>query len=212
MVKKGMLIGISGASGSGKTLVAKTLQDTLPSEHVLILQEDSYYKDLSHLPFEQRVHFNFDHPDAFDHQLLISHLKDLLQDRPIELPLYDFTQHIRRKETRIVQPHPIIILEGILVLTIPELRELMNIKIFVDTPADICFIRRLERDIEERGRTVESVIRQYQETVRPMYMQFIEPSKRYADIIIPHGGKNVIAIDIIQAKIEKLLANQSDKK
>lgn len=212
MIKKGMLIGISGASGSGKTLVAKTLQDALQSEHVLILQEDSYYKDLSHLPFEQRVHFNFDHPDAFDHQLLISHLKDLLQQRPIELPLYDFTQHIRRKETRTVKPHPIIILEGILVLAIPELRELMNIKIFVDTPADICFIRRLERDIEERGRTVESVIRQYQETVRPMYMQFIEPSKRYADIIIPHGGKNVIAIDIIQAKIEKLLANQSDKK
>lgn len=212
MIKKGILIGISGASGSGKTLVAKTLQDALQSEHVLILQEDSYYKDLSHLPFEQRVHFNFDHPDAFDHQLLISHLKDLLQDRPIELPLYDFTRHIRYKETRMVKPHPIIILEGILVLTIPELRELMNIKIFVDTPADICFIRRLERDIEERGRTVESVIRQYQETVRPMYMQFIEPSKRYADIIIPHGGKNVIAIDIIQAKIEKLLANQSDKK
>lgn len=212
MIKKGILIGISGASGSGKTLVAKTLQDALQSEHVLILQEDSYYKDLSHLPFEQRVHFNFDHPDAFDHQLLISHLKDLLQDRPIELPLYDFTRHIRHKETRMVKPHPIIILEGILVLTIPELRELMNIKIFVDTPADICFIRRLERDIEERGRTVQSVIRQYQETVRPMYMQFIEPSKRYADIIIPHGGKNIIAIDIIQAKIEKLLANQSDKK
>lgn len=210
MTKTGILIGISGASGSGKTLVAKTLQETLKSEHVLILQEDSYYKDLSHLPFEQRVHFNFDHPDAFDHQLLISHLKDLLQHRPIQLPLYDFTQHIRLKETKTVNPHPIIILEGILVLAIPELRELMNIKIFVDTPADLCFIRRLERDIQERGRTVASVIQQYQETVRPMYMQFIEPVKRYADIIIPHGGKNVIAIDIIQAKIEKLLATHSN--
>jgi uridine kinase len=206
MSRNGVLIGISGASGSGKTLVARTLYDSLGSKKVLNLQEDSYYKDLSHLPFEKRTQFNFDHPDAFDHQLLITQLSSLLNGQSIQQPVYDFTRHVRSAETKTVQPHPIIILEGILVLATPELRDLMNIKIFVDTPADICFIRRLERDIRERGRTVESVIKQYQDTVRPMFMQFIEPAKRYADLIIPHGGKNVIAIDIIQAKIEKLLS------
>jgi uridine kinase len=209
MDKNGVLIGISGASGSGKTLVAQTLYDTLGSQQVVTLQEDSYYKDLSHLPFEKRTQFNFDHPDAFDHALLITHLKDLLNGETIQHPVYDFTTHTRKKTTKTLGPHRIIILEGILVLTIPELRDLMDIKIFVDTPADICFIRRLQRDIHERKRTVESVINQYQNTVRPMFMQFIEPSKRYADIIIPHGGRNVIAIDIIRAKIENLLENQS---
>ncbi len=205
MSKRGILIGISGASGSGKTLVAQTLFDLLGSEKVVILQEDSYYKDLSHLPFEERAKYNFDHPDAFDHDLLIEHLKLLLQGESIEHPIYDFTTHSRKKETRRVGPHEIIILEGILLLAIPELREMMDIKIFIDTAPDICFIRRLKRDLEERGRTVDSVINQYQKTVRPMYLQFVEPSKRYADIIIPHGGKNVIAIDIIKSKIEKLL-------
>jgi uridine kinase len=209
MSRNDVLIGIAGASGSGKTLVARTLYDSLGSNKVLNLQEDSYYKDLSHLPLEKRTQFNFDHPDAFDHQLLITQLNSLLNGQPVQQPVYDFTRHVRSTETRSVQPHSIIILEGILVLATPELRDLMNIKIFVDTPADICFIRRLERDIHERGRTVESVIKQYQETVRPMFMQFIEPAKRYADLIIPHGGKNVIAIDIIQAKIEKLLSTKS---
>jgi uridine kinase len=203
-----VLIGIAGASGSGKTLVARTLHDSLGSKQVLNLQEDSYYKDLAHLSFEQRTHFNFDHPDAFDHQLLFSQLSFLLNCQSVQQPVYDFTRHIRSAECKTVHSQPIIILEGILVLAIPEIRDLMNIRIFVDTPPDICFIRRLERDIQERGRTVESVIKQYQETVRPMFMQFIEPSKRYADIIIPHGGKNVIAIDIIQAKIEKLLSRK----
>ncbi|MEJ2537966.1 MAG: uridine kinase [Calditrichia bacterium] len=206
MDKKGILIGIAGASGSGKTLVAHTLYKQLGTEKVVNLQEDSYYKDLAHLPFEERVKFNFDHPDAFDHELLRKHISLLLKGKTIEHPVYDFTTHTRKKETRKVGPHEIVILEGILILAIPELRELMDIKIYIDTPADICFIRRLQRDIEERGRSVESVIKQYQETVRPMYMQFVEPSKRYADIIIPHGGKNVIAIDIIRSKIEKLLS------
>ncbi len=206
MDKKGILIGITGASGSGKTLVAHTLYKQLGTEKVVNLQEDSYYKDLAHLPFEERVKFNFDHPDAFDHELLRKHISLLLKGKTIEHPVYDFTTHTRKKETRKVGPHEIVILEGILILAIPELRELMDIKIYIDTPADICFIRRLQRDIEERGRSVESVIKQYQETVRPMYMQFVEPSKRYADIIIPHGGKNVIAIDIIRSKIEKLLS------
>lgn len=208
MPKKGVLIGIAGASGSGKTLVAQTLHDSLGSEQVLNLQEDSYYQDLSHLPFEERTRFNFDHPDAFDHQLLFTQLNSLLNRQSIQQPVYDFTRHIRNVESRTIQPQPIIILEGILALAVPEIRDLMNIRIYVDTPPDICFIRRLERDIQERGRSVESVIKQYQETVRPMFMQFIEPSKQYADIIIPHGGKNVIAIDIIQAKIEKLLSTK----
>ncbi len=205
MKKKGVLIGISGASGSGKTLVAKTLYKSLGSEKVLNIQEDSYYRDLSHLPFEERTRFNFDHPDAFDHPLLIRHMQTLLKGESVEHPVYDFTTHTRKKETRLVTPSPIMILEGILVLAVPELRNLMDIRIYVDTPPDICFIRRLERDILERERSVESVIKQYQGTVRPMFMQFIEPAKRHADIIIPHGGKNIIAIDIIRAKIEKLL-------
>ncbi|GAB4329002.1 MAG: uridine kinase [Calditrichia bacterium] len=207
MSHRGILIGIAGASGSGKTLVSKTLLEQLGSEKVAIIQEDSYYKDLSHLPIEERAKINFDHPDAFDHDLLFKHLIRLLKGEKIELPLYDFTIHSRRKETQVVGPHQIIILEGILLLAIPELRDLMDIKIYIDTPPDICFIRRLQRDIEERGRSVESVIEQYQKTVRPMYLQFVEPSKRYADLIIPHGGKNFIAIDIVKSKIEKLLNN-----
>jgi uridine kinase len=175
---------------------------------VVIIQEDAYYKDLSDLSFEERSKINFDHPDAFDHSLLIEQVQELINGHTIQHPVYDFTKHTRKHEFRSVGPHSIVILEGILILSIPELRELMDIKIFVDTPPDICFIRRLERDIRDRGRTVESVINQYQKTVRPMFMQFIEPFKRYADIIIPHGGKNVIAIDIIQAKIENLLQKQ----
>jgi len=208
MSDQGVLIGISGASGSGKTLVAHTLYDSLGSEKVVIIQEDAYYIDLSELSFEERTKINFDHPDAFDHALLIRQLKELLNGHSIEHPVYDFTKHTRKSEFRKVGPHSIVILEGILILAIPELRDLMDIKIFVDTPPDICFIRRLERDIRDRGRSVESVIQQYQKTVRPMFMQFIEPFKRYADIIIPHGGKNVIAINIIQAKIENILQEQ----
>ena len=205
MDKRGILIGITGASGSGKTLVAQTLFETLGSDKVVIIQEDAYYKDLNHLPFDDRTKINFDHPDAFDHDLLKEHVISLLQGQTIKHPIYDYSTHSRKKETRQVGPHQIIILEGILVLAVNEIRDLMDIKIFIDTPADVCFIRRLERDINERGRAVDSVIEQYQETVRPMYLQFVEPSKIYADIIIPHGGKNVIAIDIIRTKIEKLL-------
>ena len=203
--RRGILIGIAGASGSGKTLVAQTLYDALGTEKVVTLGEDSYYKDLSHLPFEDRVKFNFDHPDAFDHELLTGHLQKLLQGQTVEHPVYDYNTHTRKDETHRLGPHQIIILEGILILNVPKLRELMDIRIYIDTPPDVCFIRRLQRDINERGRSVDNVIQQYQETVRPMYLQFIEPSKRYADIIIPHGGKNVIAIDIIKSKIEKLL-------
>lgn len=207
-MKKGILIGIAGASGSGKTLVANTIIERLGSDKVVLIQEDSYYKDLSDIPLDERSGRNFDHPDAFDHDLLAEHLKLLLEGKTVAHPIYDYKTHSRLKETKTVGPHTIIILEGILVLNEPKLRELMDIRVFIDTALDICFIRRLKRDIEERGRSVESVIAQYQNTVRPMYFQFIEPSKRYADIIIPRGGKNLVAIDILTTKIRSLLLQQ----
>ncbi len=174
-----------------------------------MLQEDSYYKDLSDIPFDERTGKNFDHPDAFDHELLASHLEQLLEGKAISHPIYDYKTHSRKKETRTVGPHTIVILEGILILNEPKLRSLMDIQVFIDTAPDICFIRRLKRDINERARSVDSVIRQYEETVRPMYFQFIEPSKRYADIIIPRGGKNKVAIDILSTKINTLLKSQT---
>jgi uridine kinase len=207
-MKNGILIGIAGASGSGKTLVSKTIMEKLSSEKIVMIQEDSYYKDLSDIPFDERTGRNFDHPDAFDHDLLYQHMKQLIEGQAISHPVYDYTTHSRREETKTVGPHTIIILEGILILSESRLRDLMDIKVFIDTEPDICFIRRLKRDIEERARTVDSVINQYTETVRPMYFQFIEPSKRHADIIIPRGGKNLIAIDLLTTKINFLLAQQ----
>lgn len=204
-MKKGILIGIAGASGSGKTLVAKNIYDSIGSDKVIIMQEDSYYKDLSDIPFDERTGKNFDHPDAFDHSLLKDHLEELLSGKSISHPIYDYKTHSRLKETKTVGPHQIIVLEGILIMNEPSLRKIMDIKVFIDTAPDICFIRRLKRDINERARSVESVIGQYMETVRPMYLQFIEPAKRYADIIIPQGGKNKIAIDILTAKIKSLM-------
>ena len=206
-MKKGILIGISGASGSGKTLVTKNIYEKLGSDKVVIIQEDSYYKDLSHIPFDERTGKNFDHPDAFDHRLLIDQVSDLLSGKSISQPVYDYTTHRRRDELVTLGPHDVIFLEGILVLTEPRLRELMDIKVFVDTDPDICFIRRLKRDLAERGRDVNSVINQYTETVRPMYFQFIEPSKRYADIIIPEGGMNKVAVDILTARIRSMLTD-----
>jgi uridine kinase len=204
-MKKGILIGISGASGSGKTLVAQNIYDRVGSENVVIIQEDSYYKDLSEIPFTERAEKNFDHPDAFDHDLLYKQLCDLVAGKKIFHPIYDYNTHCRLTETRPLGPHAIIILEGILILNDQKLCNLMDIKVFVDTEPDVCFIRRLRRDIDERGRDLNSVIKQYMQTVRPMYIQFIEPSKRYADIIIPQGGKNLVAIDILSAKIKSLL-------
>lgn len=204
-MKKGILIGITGASGSGKTLVAENIFKQLGSENVVIMEEDSYYRDLSEIPFDERSGRNFDHPDAFDHNLLGEHIQQLLSGHPIAHPVYDYTTHSRKEETKTVGPHPIIVLEGILILNEPVLRDLMDIKVFIDTAPDICFIRRLHRDIEQRGRDVNSIINQYMETVRPMYFQFVEPSKRHADIIIPQGGKNAVAIDILTTKIKSLL-------
>jgi uridine kinase len=204
-MNRGILIGIAGASGSGKTLVTKNIYDKLGSEKVVILQEDSYYKDLSHIPFDERTGKNFDHPDAFDHTHLINQIEDLLSGQSIKQPIYDYTTHSRKKESRKIGPHDVVFLEGILVLSEPRLRKMMDIKVFVDTDPDICFIRRLKRDLVERGRDVNSIINQYTETVRPMYFQFIEPSKRYSDIIIPEGGMNKVAIDILTAKIRAML-------
>ena len=208
-MKKGIIIGIAGASGSGKTLVSSNIISSLGSEKVVMIQEDSYYRDLSDIPFDDRTGKNFDHPDAFDHNLLADHLAELAAGKSISHPIYDYKTHSRKEETRTVGPHTIIILEGILILSEPRLRDLMDIRVFIDTAPDICFIRRLKRDINERARSVDNIISQYEETVRPMYFQFIEPSKRYADIIIPRGGKNKVAIDILSTKIHTLIDQQN---
>lgn len=202
---QGLLIGIAGGSGSGKTLVAKTIYRELGSDKVVIIDQDSYYKDLDDIPLKDRDLRNFDHPDAFDSELLKTHMSELLAGRAIEQPVYDYTRHARTQETRTVGEHLVIVLEGILIFYDPELRDLMDIKVYIDADADVRFIRRLTRDIHERGRSVDSVIRQYQESVRPMHEQFVEPSKRYADIIIPEGGHNKVAIDLLKVKIKDLL-------
>lgn len=203
--KRTIIIGISGASASGKSLLANTIVNELGSEQVAVISEDAYYKDNAHMPFEQRAEVNYDHPDSLDHDLLRQHLIDLQAQTTIEVPVYDHSQHLRTEATQRIGQHAIIVLEGILIFTDPSLRELMDIMIYMDTPLDICLLRRLKRDIIERERTIESVLHQYESTVRPMYLQFIEPSKRYADIIIPRGGENRIAIDLIKCKMKDLL-------
>lgn len=200
-----ILIGIAGGSGSGKTLVARTIVRELGSQKVVIIDQDSYYKDLEQIPFRDREARNFDHPDAFDNGLLVSHLKELLDGKPIDQPVYDYTNHCRSKETRRISDHLIVVLEGILIFHEPELRALMDIKLFVDADADVRLTRRLRRDLVERGRAIDSILRQYEESVRPMHLQFVEPSKRFADVIIPGGGHNKVAIDLLKTKIRELL-------
>jgi uridine kinase len=203
--KKPVIIGITGGTGSGKSTIARAIFESIPEKNATIIEQDSYYKDQSNLPPEERVKVNYDHPLAFDTELLISQLERLLDGQAIEKPQYDFTIHNRRKETITVEPRDIIIVEGILVLDSPKLRELMDIKIFVDTDADVRIIRRIERDMEERGRTLDSVIGQYLNVVKPMHFEFVEPTKRYADLIIPEGGHNKVAIDIMVAKIKSII-------
>lgn len=200
-----IIIGISGASASGKSLLANTIVNELGSDRVVVISEDSYYKDLQHLSVEERAKMNFDHPDSLDHELLISHLKSLQEGKTVDIPRYDFSLHQRKKETRKIGRHRIIVLEGILLFVEPSLRNIMDIRIYMDTALDICLMRRLKRDLIERGRSIESILEQYEKTVRPMYLQFIEPFKRYADIIVPRGGENRIAIDMIKAKMRELL-------
>ena len=208
MKTKSILIGIAGGTGSGKTSISKELLVEYGKGEVVVIQQDSYYKDLSHMKLEERQLQNFDHPDAIDIKLFHEQITDLLNGNTVDVPIYDFTTHARSIEKITVSPHHVIVLEGILALHFISLRKLMNIKIYVETPADIRFIRRLSRDIKERGRTTQSVIDQYLSTVRPMHDQFVEPSKFYADIIIPEGGENKVAIDLIRTKINSILSRK----
>jgi len=200
-----VIIGVAGGTGSGKTTVAKEILRRAGTPRIAFLQHDAYYKDLGNLPLAQRAMQNFDHPDALDNALLLAHLKALKASQPVEIPVYDFTTHTRTEETRRIEPQPVILLEGILLFADEALRRLMDVKIYVDTDSDIRFIRRLERDIKERGRTTESVVRQYLSTVRPMHLEFVEPSKRHADVIIPEGGFNEVAMDMIAARIRSMI-------
>jgi len=206
MSKQTIIIGISGPSASGKSLLANTIVNELGSDQVVVISEDSYYKNNSHLSYDERSNINYDHPDAFDHELLCEHLRKLQTGQSVEIPIYSHSQHIRLPETQLIGRHTIIVLEGILLFSDKPLRELMDIRIFMSTPLDICLTRRLMRDVVERHRSFESVLHQYETTVRPMFLQFIEPSSRYADIIVPRGGENRIAIDMIKAKMRELLA------
>ena len=203
-----MIIGICGGTGSGKTTVANRILESVSTSEVAFLQQDSYYRNLDQMPLDYRQKVNFDHPDAIDNDLLVEHVRALKAGEAIEIPIYDFKNHLRLKETMRMEPKPIIIVEGILIFADARLLKEMDIKVFVDTPDDIRFIRRLRRDVAERGRTVDSVIEQYLATVRPMHMQFVEPSKRCADVIIPEGGYNLVSIDLLSGKILERLANE----
>lgn len=202
---KRMIMGIAGGSGSGKTLVARSIGEAL-QQGIVVIGQDSYYLDQKHLPMEERKKINYDHPDAFDHELLLYHVDCLARGEAVEMPVYDYTTHTRAVETVRIEPAPVIVIEGIMVFVVAALRERMNVKIFVDTDADVRFIRRLMRDVKERGRSLQMVVDQYMNVVRLMHLEFVEPSKRYADIIVPEGGYNKVAIDFIVTKLRTLLA------
>lgn len=207
MSKRGSLvIGIAGGSGSGKTTVAQTILQRVGPDRISFLQHDAYYKDLSGLPPAQRIEVNFDHPNSLETELLTNHVLQLKDGRPVEVPIYDFSTHSRTDRTYTVKPRRVILVEGILIFTEAALRNLFDVKLFVDTDPDLRFIRRLERDISERGRTLDMVVKQYLSTVRPMHLEFVEPSKRYADVVIPEGGFNAAALDMVVARIESMLA------
>lgn len=200
-----LVIGIAGGTGSGKTTVASVILSRVGAEHVALVPHDAYYRNLADLPRLQREAVNFDHPDSLETSLMIEHLAQLREWQPVEIPIYDFTRHERTERTARIEPHPAILVEGILVFAEPQLRKMFDVKIYVDTPPDIRFIRRLQRDISERGRSMESVIMQYQRTVRPMHEEFVESSKRFADVIIPEGGLNTVAMDMVVARVSGLL-------
>ena len=206
--RKHIVIGVAGGTGSGKTTVSQAILDRVGIDQIAYLQHDSYYRDRSQVPPEERATVNFDHPDSLESELLAHHLASLKAGQAIQVPVYDFTTHTRKARTVTVEPRKVILVEGILIFAEKALRELMDIKVFVDTDADVRFIRRLQRDITERRRTMESVIRQYTETVRPMHLEFVEPSKRYADVIIPEGGFNLAAIDMLVAKVNAMIDSE----
>lgn len=198
-------IGICGGSGSGKSTVTRRIVEAFGNDHIVVIEQDSYYRDQTHLPYEERIQTNYDHPDAFDTSLMVSQIRSLQQGKPIEKPLYDYTRHTRKTETVRVEPRPILILEGILLFFDRGLRDTMDLKVYVETDADVRILRRIRRDMKERGRTLDSVIDQYLETVRPSHLQFVEPSKRYADIIFPDGGYNEVGIDLLVARLQREL-------
>lgn len=202
------IIGVAGGSGSGKTTVVKNLIDVLKGTSTVVLHHDNYYRDQSHLPLEERVKTNYDHPNSLETSLLVEHLKLLSEGKSILEPTYDFLNHTRSQETISIQPAQVILVEGILIFDDPALRELCNLKVFVDTDNDIRLIRRIQRDTTERGRSLDNVIEQYLNTVRPMYQQFVEPSKRFADVIIPEGGFNRVALDLLLARVREVLLFQ----
>jgi uridine kinase len=204
-----IFVGVAGGSGSGKTTVASNLIKAFKAEDAVLVEQDAYYKELKELPIEERAKVNFDHPESIEFDLIKKHLMDLKNGKAIERPIYDFKTHSRKEEKISIHPSRIVIIEGILILAIPEIREMLDVKIFVDTDADEMLLRRIERDINERGRTFNSVKKQYLETVKPMYLEFCEPSKRYADVIIPRGGENKIAINMIIAKLKRYLTKGS---
>jgi len=202
---KSITIGVAGGTGSGKTTTALNILERVGFDRIAYVSHDSYYRDSVSLPISEREKLNYDHPDAFDNDLFIEHIKKLQSNEAVEVPVYDFKVHARSTETRRIEPQPVIMMDGILIFADKKLRDLMDVKIFVDTDADIRFIRRLQRDIKDRGRSTESVVNQYLNTVRPMHMEFVEPSKRYADVIIPEGGFNEVAIDMVASRIKFLL-------
>lgn len=205
MGRRPVVIGVTGASGSGKSSVSERILEIFTPSSVLVLEQDYYYKDQSHLPFEERLKTNYDHPFAFDNELFIQHLEALIQGKSINKPVYDYAQHTRSDQVIPLESRDVIIVEGILILEDQRVRNLLDMKIYVDTDSDICLARRIQRDIKERGRTIDSVIQQYTEVVKPMFHQFIEPTKRYADIIIPEGGYNQVAIDLLATKVGSIL-------
>ena len=202
---KPLIIGVAGGSGSGKTTVVREIIRNIGRNQVSVVHHDSYYRDVKHLPFEDRVKINYDHPESLETSLLIRHLEQLQTGHAVEVPIYDFSEHLRAPETERVEPRKVVIVDGLLILFDKELREMMDIKVFVDTDADLRFIRRLTRDIQERGRSPDSVIEQYITFVRPMHLEFVEPSKRYADIIIPEGGHNAVGVDMLLTKIRSVV-------
>ncbi|MEX2160635.1 MAG: uridine kinase [Anaerolineales bacterium] len=205
-----LVIGIAGGSGSGKTTVSQTILQRAGRNRVAYIQHDFYYKDLSALAPAQRATTNFDHPNSLETDLMVEHVRQLRASQAVDVPTYDFTTHTRTKQTQRIEPRPIVLVEGILLFTDARMREICDLKLFVDTDADIRFIRRLQRDIQDRGRTMQSVVHQYEATVRPMHLEFVEPSKRYADLIIPEGGYNEVAMDVFMARIEAKLREFSE--